>query len=154
MFDRGQHSVGAGTANVSGNEVADWLRVLAEGTRIDDGVGWVGVDISVRKEIPVHADGASLLRGNAAEGFRILQFAGSSECHGMGEFGGAVDSHGHSALEIRRNQQRDWGILLQAVQQLRGFVGLGAVEKRRVPSNRHSESAEVVFAYAVAKLEI
>ena len=45
-------------------------------------------------------------------------------------------------------------ILLQAIEQLGSFVGLIPIEKRRIPAHGHGESAEMVFAYVVAKLQV
>src|SRR5580704_18247815 len=104
MFNRSHHSIGAGAANVRGYEIADLLRIFAKRSGIDDRIRWIRVDVGVRKEIPVHTDGASFLRGYAAESLGVIQFARGPECHGMGKFGGAAQTHADSTLEISRNQ--------------------------------------------------
>ena len=59
-----------------------------------------------------------------------------------------------SALKIGRDQQRQFRFLLQPVQQFRGFVRLVAVEKRRVPTHRHSERTDMILVDFVTKLQI
>ena len=100
MFGRGHHSVGARSLDVGGYEIADLLRIFSEGARVDDGVRGIRVDVGIGKEIPVHADGARLLGGDAAEGLRIFCLSGGAEGHGVREHGRAMKAHGDAALKI------------------------------------------------------
>ena len=103
------------------------------------GFAGVGVDIGIGKEIPVHADGARLLGRDAAEGFGVLRLSGSAEGHGVREHGCAMETHGDSALKVGGEEQRQFGVLLQTIEQFGGLVGLVAIEERGLPAHRHGE---------------
>ena len=103
MFGRGQHAALVSAANVRRHEIAHLLGVFSERARVDDGIRRVGIHVGVGEEIPMHSDGPRLERGDASEGFGILRFAGRTKGHGMGENGRAIQTHGHAALEIRRD---------------------------------------------------
>jgi len=81
-------------------QIADLLRIFAERTRIDNRVRGIRIDVGIGKEIPVHADGACFLRGDASESFGVVELASRAERHGVGKFGGAVQAHRHPALEV------------------------------------------------------
>ena len=127
MFGRGHHSGGARSPDVGGDEFSNLLGIFSEGTGIDDGIRGIRVNVGIGKEIPVHADCAGFLGGDAAEGLRIFCLSGSSEGHGMREHSGAVKAHGDPALKIGGHKQRPFGLLLQTIQQFGGFVRLIAV---------------------------
>ena len=102
----------------------------------------------------MHANGARLLGGDAAKCFGILDLARCTKRHGMRKFGGPVQAHAYAAFEISANYQRQLRILLQTVEQHSRFVGLIAVEKRRVRAHRHSKGANVVLVHRVTELQI
>ncbi len=139
MLGRRHHSAGARSPNIRGDEISDLLGILSERTGVDNGVGWIGVYVGVGKEIPVHPDGARLLGGNAAEGLGVLLFPSRAEGHGVRKRGCTAKTHGHTTLKIGGEEQRQFGILLQAVEQFGSLIGLTAVEKWRLPRHRHGE---------------
>jgi len=124
MLHRGQHSGFMRALDVGCDQIADLLRVLAEGTRVDDGIFRVGIDVGVRKEVPVNADGAGFFGGDAAEGFGVFHSAVGAEGHGVRENGASHQAHGDAAFKICGKQQRQLRFALQAVEQLGSFIGL------------------------------
>ena len=102
----------------------------------------------------MHTDRTGLLRRDPPEGFRVIQLACRSERHGVGKRRSPLQTHGDTALEISRNQQRQLGISLQTVQQLSSFVRLIPVQKWRLKAHRHGERPDVIFLHLVAKLEV
>ncbi len=58
------------------------------------------------------------------------------------------------ALKIGGEEQRQFGILLQPVEQFGSLIGLTAIEKWRLPRHRHGKRADVIFAHGVAQLQI
>ena len=139
MFGRSHHSAGARSPDVRRHEISHLPGILTERARIDNWVRRIGVHVGVGKEIPVHADGAGLLGSNAAEGLGVLLLPSRAEGHGVGKRGCAAKAHGDPALKIGGEEQRQFGILLQAVEQFGSFVGLTAIEKWRLPRHRHGE---------------
>jgi hypothetical protein len=77
-----------------------YLRVLAEGTDIDDGIIGVVVDVSVRIKDPLDADRPRLSRRDLAFVTCERRLSGGSECHGVWKYGGIVQAHRSAALEI------------------------------------------------------
>src|SRR5207249_7226619 len=110
--------------------------------------------VGVRKKIPVHTDGTGLLSSYATETLRLVHFAGCPKRHGMRELGSTVQPHGHSTFKIGRDQQRQLGIFLQTIEQLRSFIRLTAIQEWRLEADRHGERADVVLLHRVAKLQI
>src|SRR5438552_7481938 len=104
VFGSGQHSVGAGAADVGGHKIAHLLRVLTERTGVDDGISGIGIHVGYGEEVPVHANGASFLSSDASEGFGIVQFSGGTEGHGVGKYRRPVKAHGDAAFEISCDQ--------------------------------------------------
>ena len=90
VFGRGQHRALVSAANVCRHEIADLLRVLSERTRVDDGIRWIGIHVGDGKEIQVHSDGPRFQSRDASKGLGIYRFAGSSKCHRMRKYGGAI----------------------------------------------------------------
>src|SRR5271165_4838590 len=107
MLGGGQHAALVSATYVGGDVVADLLRVLAKRARVDDGIGGVGVDVGIRKEIPVDADGAGFDGGDAAEGFGVFQMSGGPEGHRVRENRSAVEAHGDAAFEVGGHNQRE-----------------------------------------------
>ena len=139
VFGRGHHSIGARSLDVCGYEISNLLGIFSEGASIDDRIRGIRIYVRIGKEIPVHSDSARLLSGDAAEGFRVIGFSGRAEGHGVGEHGGAMQTHGNSTLEVGSEEQRQFGFLLQTIEQFGSFVRLVAVEEWRLPAHRHGE---------------
>jgi hypothetical protein len=57
----------------------------------------------------MHSDGPRLECGDPPKSFGIFQFVGRSKGHGMGENGGAIQTHGHATLEIGRDYKGQLG---------------------------------------------
>src|SRR6202047_4003559 len=119
VFDGGQHSAFVRALDISRDQIADLLRVFSEGTRINDGIRRVRVNIGVGKEIPLYADGTRFLGTDAAEGLNVFGLAISAESHGVREDGGAHQPHGDAALKIGGKYQRKFGFFLQTVAEFR-----------------------------------
>ena len=124
VFSSSQHSIGPSAADVGGHKIANLLRVFTERTSVDDGIGGIRIHVGYGKKIPMHADSASFLRSDASEGLGIVQFSGSAEGHGMGKYCRSVKAHGDAALEISRDQQGQFGILLQTIEEYGRLIGL------------------------------
>src|SRR5208282_619734 len=105
MFGRGQHAALVSAADVRRHEIAYLLGVFSERARVDDGIRRIGIHVGIGEEIPMHSNGPRLERGDASEDFGIFRFAGRAKGHGMGENGRAIQTHGHSALEICRDNE-------------------------------------------------
>ena len=106
MLDRGHHAGLVRAANISGDQFADLLGIFSEGTRVDDGIRGIRIDVGIRKEVPVNADGACLLTSDPAESLGIFCFSGCTKSHGVRESRSAMQAHGDSSFEIGGKQQR------------------------------------------------
>src|ERR1019366_8664459 len=102
--------------------------------------------VGIGKEIPMHSDGPRLERGDASKGFGIFRFAGSSKSHRMGKDGGAIQTHGHAALEICRDNEGQLRRSLQPVEQLGGNIGLAFEQNGAIHRDGHDQRSDVVFA--------
>ena len=78
----------------------------------------------------------------------------AAEGHGVRKVRGAQQAHGHAALKISCEQQRQLRFLLQTVEQFRNLVRLGAQQERAIDVNRHGERAHVIFLHGLEPLEI
>ena len=85
---------------------------------------------------PMARDSSAVMRPKASA---YSVFPGRAEGHGVRERGGAMKAHGDSALKIGSEEQRQFGILLQTVEQFGSLIGLVAIEKWRLPAHRHGE---------------
>src|SRR5208283_1011092 len=153
MFCRCEHRALMRALDVSGYVIPDLLRILAKRTRVDNWVRRIGIDVRIRKEIPLHANRAGLKRSNASELLGVFGLAGCAERHGMRKNRSSVEPHRNSALKISCNNQGQLRILLQPIQQLRCFIRLVLEEERTVGRNRHPERPNVILAYVVAELK-
>ena len=128
------------------------LRVFSERARVDDGIRWIGIHVGIGKEIPMHSNGSRLERGDASKGFGILWFAGRSKGHGMGKNGRAIQTHGHAALEIGRDNEGQLGRFLQPVEQVGGYIGIALEQDGTIHRNGHDQRSDVILADVVAQL--
>ena len=140
MLGGGHHSVGARAANVGGHKVAHLFRIFAKRAGVDNRIRRVGVDVGIREKIPMHADGAGFLGGDAAESlsrnppFRPRQTPWRGEtswprCRRM------VTPRSKSAA-TSSGQLR---LFLQTIEQFGGLVRFAAIEERRLPAHRHGK---------------
>jgi len=151
----GEHAVRPGTTNVGRDQIPNLQRVLAEGARADDRVQRIGIHIGDRKQIPMHAQRAAFLRGDAAEGFRIGKIAGGAERHGVRKDGGPEQAGRQDAtLKVSGNQQRQFGFELQLVQQTDSFVAIVTVKKMAFRGYRHGKRTHMVFMDVIAQQQV
>ena len=101
VFCRDQHAAFVSAPDVRRHQIADLMRVFSERARVDDGIRRIGIHVGIGKEIPMHSDGPCFQRRNASKGLGIFRFAGRAKGHCMGKDGGAIQTHGYAALEIR-----------------------------------------------------
>src|SRR5689334_15678335 len=104
---RGQHSLRARAADVGRHEIADLLRIRAERTSPDDGVGRVGIYIGDGKQVPVHAKSPALLRRDATELLGVSQVPGSAKSHRVRKYSRSEKMRRQDTpLKISRDQKR------------------------------------------------
>jgi len=118
-------------------------------------MGLAGFELtSASEKVPMHTDRTASCAVIRSKASAVIQLACRSERHGVGKRRSPLQTHGDTALEISRNQQRQLGISLQTVQQLSSFVRLIPVQKWRLKAHRHGERPDVIFLHLVAKLEV
>jgi len=105
MLGGDEHPALMGAADIGRHKIADLRRISSEGTRVDDGIGGIGIHVGIGKEILMHADGSRFERGDAAKDFCILHFACGSEGHRMRKDGRAIQAHGNATLKISGDNQ-------------------------------------------------
>lgn len=154
MLGRGQHAGSMCATNVRAHHLADLLRVGAERTRIDNRILGIGIHIRDREKVPMDADGPRLEAGNSAKSLRIFHAPGRANRHRVGKRRRPMQPVADPKLEIRRNQQRQLGIRLQPVEQLRRFERFIAIQKRRLIAHRHSKRSDVILVHGVAQLRV
>ena len=154
MFHGRQHAGLVRPFDVGCDQIADLLRVFAKRARVDDGIGWVRVDISIGKEIPMDANGPRFLRRDAAKCLGVVSLAIGAKGHRVGKIGRPHEARGDSTLEICGDQQGQLGVVLHPVQQLRRFVGLAAQKKWPIHVHRHGKRTDVVLLHGLAQLQI
>src|SRR5271166_1403510 len=154
MLDSGQHAVLVRALDVGGYHISDELGILAERTRVDDGVGWVRVDVGIGKPVPVNADGARLLRSNASGLSRKFHVPGGAKRHRMWKIGSFVEAKGEPALEISSENQWKLGVLLQLVGDHGGFERLVLVKQALFELDGQPETANVILVHGVADLDV
>ena len=100
------------------------------------------------------ADHARFLGRHSAEGLGVIKLASRPECHRVGKTRRAIDAHRDSTLEIRSDEQREFGILLQTIQEHGSFIRLTLVQEWRLKRHRHCKRADVIFEDGVAEPQI
>ena len=146
VLRRGEHAALSRALDVRRPQPRHRLRVLAEGTGVDDGVLGIRVDVENRGEVQVHAESARLHRRDAPVFVGEGRIADGPEGHrgreagatALGEQGGkrvgVVDAHPRAAvLEVRGDQQRNAGGILEPVQER--SVGVGQADRDDDPSD-------------------
>ena len=88
MLHRGQHASLVRSLDIGGNQIADLLGIFSKRPRVDDGIRRIRVDVGIRKEIPVNANGPRFLRRNAAERLRVCEIAIGAKRHSVGKGSG------------------------------------------------------------------
>ena len=83
----------------------------------------------------MHAHGSGFLGGDSAEGLRVFDVAIGAERHRMRKIRGAHQSRADAAFEVGGEEQWQLRFVLQAIEQFRGFVRLGAQKKGAVHMN-------------------
>ena len=140
--------------DVGGDEISHLLRVLAERPGVDDGVGGIGIHVRIRKEIPVNADGARFFCVDAAEVLGVRRAAHCAKGHRMGKNRGADKTHRYSALKVGGEEQRQFGVLLQTIRQIGGFIRLASQQERTVHVDGHGKRPDVVLLHGLAPLQV
>src|SRR5947207_3387437 len=125
VLERGEHTVLVQAPHVRRDQAGHRARVLAEGAGIDNRVRGVVVDVGIRGEIDVDADGPALHGCGRADRVGITGLAGGADRHDVREGGRADDAHAGAPLEVGRYEERQPGPLLQRVE-LGGDVERGA----------------------------
>ncbi len=140
--------------DVGRNHFAHLFGIFAEGARINNGIGRIGIDIRNRKPVPLDANGARLLSTDAAEFARQVFVARRAKGHGRRKRRRALKTHRKAALKVGCENQRVLRILLQPVGKRRGLQRL-ALESVASPSVgvRNAEAADVVLGHLVAQFE-
>ena len=123
VFQRGEHPVVLQPAHIAAHEARDGLGVLPERAGVDDRIERVIVDVRVRGEIHVDADGAPLDCGDPADRVGVALVARRAGGHDVGKRRGTHDAHCGAPLEIGRNEQRQPGTALQRIELRRDVVG-------------------------------
>ena len=134
VLGRGEHPVVLEAPHLGRHEPAHVGRILAERAGIDDRVGGIVVDVGHRREGQVHADGAALERGDAADVVGGAVAPGRAHAHIGGKQRPAVEPEAGPALEVRGDEQRERRALLQPVE-------LGRDVERR--ADGHDDAADV-----------
>src|SRR5271168_2182208 len=116
MFDRGQHPALVRALDIGCDQIADLLWIFAKRARVDDGIGWVGIHVSVGKKIPVNADSARFFGGDATEPLSVFGLSISTEGHGVGKSRGSHQSHRNSTFKICGKEQRKFRVALEAIE--------------------------------------
>ena len=93
VFGRAQHSILFGTGDVGSHKIADQLRVFSKRSRVDDGIGRIGIHVGDWEQVPLHAQRARLLRHDLAESFCQLRLARRPESHSVREHGCSIHPH-------------------------------------------------------------
>ena len=60
VLNRGQHPAFMRAFDIGGNQIAHLLWIFSKRARVDDGIRGIRIYVGIRKEIPVHPDGAGL----------------------------------------------------------------------------------------------
>src|ERR1700722_5357325 len=115
---RGQHSVRPRAANVGRHQIAHSLRIRAEGTGPDDGIGRVGIYVGDGKQVPVHAKSPAFLRRDATELLGVSQVPGSAKSHRVRKYSRSEKTcRQDTPLKIPSDQERQLRLLLYVVEQ-------------------------------------
>src|ERR1700722_14885343 len=93
--------VSAGDEGV--DETRDFGGIFSIGADIDNRVVGIVIDISDRREQPVHAQSARFPSRLGAFVLHSVQVLGGGERHAVGPSGGGSDTHGRASLKISTN---------------------------------------------------
>src|SRR2546422_11616522 len=103
VLERGEHTVLVQAPHVLRDQAGHRAWVLAEGAGIDNRVRGVVVDVGIRGEIDVDADGPALHGCGRADRVGVTGIAGGADRHDVREGGRADDAHaGAPRSEERR----------------------------------------------------
>ncbi len=97
---------------------------------------------------------SGFLGRNATEGLGVSDVAVGAEGHRVREVGCPHQSRGDAAFEISREQQRQFRVVLHAVQEFGGLVGFAAKQERTVHVDGHGERAYMIFLHVLAPLQV
>jgi len=109
VFERRQHGVLVQTPHVLCHQAGDGARILPERADINDRVRGVVVDVRIRREIDVDADGPAFHGRGRADRIGVVRIAGGAHRHDLGERRRPHHAHPGAPLEVGRYQERQPG---------------------------------------------
>ena len=112
----------------------------------------IAVHVGVGRENPGHAHGSRFESRNFSHRVGVFRAARRGDGHGVGERRALLDAHGRAALEIRADQQRNFRVALQRVDQHRGRIHLAALHAERRALRLDRERADVLFLDIAEKI--
>ena len=128
VLGRGQKPRAARAADIGAHQRANLRGIFSKRTSVDDRIDWVGIDVSNRHQVPLHADGARFLRHHAPKPLRQFRLAGGAERHAVRKHRGSIQAHGEAAFIVGSHKQRDFGGMLKLIDQHGCFIGLALGE--------------------------
>ena len=152
MFRGGEAAILLDAAHERGDEFGNARRVFAERARIDDGIVGIAVDVGVRRENPRNSDRSAFQRRNLSHRVGVFGAACGGDGHGVRKRRALFDAHGGAALEIRGDEQRNFGVALQGVHKDGRRVDLAAYDADGRALCLDRKRADVLFLDIAEKI--
>src|SRR5438270_9394475 len=112
MFCGSQRAVFLDSADELFYELSDARRIFPEGSRVDDGIVGIIVNVSVRGVDPLNADRARFQRRYLTHGVGVARISRSRERHCGWKGRALVETHSGAAFEISTDQKRQFRFAL------------------------------------------
>ena len=154
MFRRRKSPVSLHTQNKRRNVLRNARRIFSKRSRIDDRIVRIVVHVRVGRVNPLDANGARFQRGDLSHRVRVLHVSARRKRHRRRKRSPFIEPHRCAALEIGRDQQRQFRFRLQLVRQHRGWIRLALHDSQRRSVRHVDEAAHVQFFDVVHHLLI
>ena len=152
MFRGGEAAVFLDAAHEGRDEFRDARGIFAKRARIDDGILRIAVHVGDGRKNPGHAHGSRFERRDFSHRVGVFRASRGGDGHFIGKRRALVDAHAGAALEIRADQQRNFRVALQRVDEDRGRIHLAALHAERRALRLDRERADVLFLDIAQKI--
>ena len=145
MLDGHRHMVFVRAALVGLAEREHFVRVLAVGAHVDDGIAPVEVQIAHWSKSEIAAGGRRFLAGNIPHAIGVLGVIRGPDAQLLAEEGAILQITGGTKFQIGGAEQRDAAVLLHELQRAAHFPGRAGFEQQPAHVILQQFVAQIVF---------
>ena len=145
MLDGHSHMVFIRAALVGFAEREHFVRVLAVGAHVDDGIAPVQIQIAYRRKSEIAACGSRFFAGNITHPVSVLGITSRADSQLLTEQGAVLQKTSGAKFQIRSTEQRDAAVVLHELKRLPNFSGGAGFEQQSSHMIAEHFIAQIIF---------